>query len=114
MTVNFQNNTDLPIVVETWIKVKDGLSRLIDICVSPHETKEINSLTGECNIHRMFCEKENNDLWSEYIINKTIPIYLGKFRNQKAFNNEYIWLDTELFSLKEKDNIFIWDINIKN
>ena len=111
MTMYFQNKTDLPIVVETWIKVKDGLSRLIDICVLPHEIKGINSLTGECNIHRMFCEKENNDLWSEYIINKTIPIYLG---NQKAYNNEYIWIDTELFSLKEKNNIFIWDINIKD
>lgn len=110
MAVYFQNNTTLPIVVETWIKIEDGLSRLIDICVLPQETTEIKSLTGEWNIHRMFAENENSELWNGYITNKSIPIYLGKFRNQKAVNDEHIWIETELFSLKEKDNIFVWDM----
>ena len=39
MSVYFQNNSTLPIVVETWIKVKEGLSQLIDICILPQETK---------------------------------------------------------------------------
>jgi hypothetical protein len=111
----FQNNSNLPIVVETWIKIKEGLSKLIDICILPNETKEINSLTNEWNIHRMFCEDENSELWKNYITssdNKTIPIYLGKFRDQQAYNDECIWLDTNIFSLNKKDNIFIWDNKI--
>ena len=112
MTLYFQNNTDLPIVVESWIKVKDGLSQLIDICILSHESKEIKSLTGEWKIHRMFSETENNDIWNEFLksTNKSIPIYLGSFRNHKAYNGEYIWVDTDLFTLKETGSIFIWDI----
>jgi len=114
MTMYFQNNTDLPIVIETWIKITDGLSKLTDMCILPHETKEITSLTGEWKIHRMFSEKENTDLWNDYMQQTImIPLYLGKFRNHKAYNDEYIWIDTELFSLKEKDNIFIWNIEIE-
>ena len=111
MTMCFQNNSDLPIVVETWIKIREGLSKLIDICILPNETKEINSITNEWKIHRMFCEDENSEIWKSYIAtkNQTIPIYLGKFRDQKACNDEYIWLDTDLFSLNKKENIFIWD-----
>ena len=113
MTMYFQNNTDLPIVVETWVKESDCLSRLIDICILPSEKKEIKSLTGEWNIHRMFSENKNNNIWDDYITttSQTIPLYLGKFRNQKAYNNEHIWVDTDLFSLKETDSIFTWDKN---
>jgi hypothetical protein len=41
-----------------------------------------------------------------------MPIYLGKFRKQPAYNGEYIWLDTNIFSLNKEDNIFIWDKNL--
>ena len=59
----------------------------------------------------MFSDSENSQLWSNYILttNQSIPIYLGKFRNQKAYNDEYIWLDTEFYILNKKDNLFIWD-----
>lgn len=111
MSIYFQNNTELPIVVETWIKVTNDLSRLIDICILPNETTEIKSLTGEWKIHRMFSETENSELWNEFTkINKNIPLYLGKFRNQKAVNDEHIWMDTDLFCLTEKENIFVWSM----
>ena len=111
MSISFENKTTLPIVVETWVKITDGLSKLIDTCILPNELKEIESLTGEWKIHRIFSENEQNKLWNDYIsvINKNIPLYLGKFRNHKAYNDEHIWIDTELFCLKEIDNVFIWE-----
>jgi hypothetical protein len=110
MSVFFENKTKLPIVVETWVKISEGLSRLIDICVLPEETKEIESLTGEWKIHRMFSENDQNQLWNDHIqvLDKKIPLYLAKFRNIEAYNGECIWMDTELFSLTKKDNLFIW------
>ena len=61
----------------------------------------------------MFSEIENSQIWNNHLqtTNLTIPLYLGKFRNQKAYNDEYIWLDTDLFTLNKKDNIFIWNNN---
>jgi len=106
MSIYFQNNTTLPIVLETWIKITEGSSKLMDVCILPYETKEINSLTEEWKIHRMFSDKEQHELWKP--LDKLAPLYLGKFRNHEAYNGECVWLDTELFSLTKVDNLFIW------
>ena len=109
MSFFFKNNTELPIVVETWINECDGLSKLVDVCILPQETKEIQSLTGEWYIHRMFQESDYSKLWEVYTKIENIPLYLGKFRKDVSYNNENIWLDTCEFTLHKDNDTFIWN-----
>ena len=108
MSFFFKNNTELPIVVETWINECDGLSKLVDVCILPQETKEIKSSTGEWYIHRMFQEIEYSKLWEVYSRNLP-PLYLGKFRKDVSYNGEIIWLDTNDFTLHKDNDVFIWN-----
>lgn len=111
MSLFFQNNTELPIVLETWMRANDEMSKVVETCVLPEEKVELTSLTGEWNIHRMVQEKEHINLWNDYLKKKYISIYLGKFRSQEAYNGECTWIDTSEFKLEKEDNLFIWEKN---
>ena len=109
MSFFFKNNTELPIMVETWVSECDGLSKLVDLCILPQETKEIKSLTGEWYIHRMFQERYYGTLWEVYAKTQNMPLYLGKFRKDVSYNGEIIWLDTNDFTLHKENDVFIWN-----
>lgn len=117
-TIEFYNNTNLPIMLETWKDISSGLSQTFDICIDSGSKQQIYSSTGEWKLHTMFNNSEHNDLWSNYIydkyINKEInsktmmSSYLGKFRNKPCASGDYSWLDTYLFDVEFKNNQIIF------
>jgi hypothetical protein len=70
-TIILHNKTHLPILVEIWVKVMDGLYQTDDIRFEPYEEKSISSTSGGWNIHTMFPDKESQILWENFYIEKT-------------------------------------------
>ena len=45
-TINFINQTDLPVIVETWQFVTDGLAQTKGIIVMPNQQIDLTSIKG--------------------------------------------------------------------
>lgn len=86
----FHNNTDLPIVVGSWI---DGSPIFKELKINPREKKIIHSSVGEWHLNSMLFDKEDYDIWKEK--NMTKYINIGKFRSNPCASGNYSWLDYE-------------------
>lgn len=104
-SVIFENQTDLPIILETWKPISSGLSSTFDTIIESKEIKTIISSTGEWKLHIMFSDKESISKWDLYYKTKNlnsskyIDPYLGKFRNNPCLMGNYAWLDTNNFEI---------------
>lgn len=90
----FYNNTDLPIVIDTWVS---STYHLISMEIEPLEERVIESSVDEWHIHCMFpnYDKEKRQIWKDnnlgYITN------IGKFSCSPCASGNYSWLDYDMF-----------------
>lgn len=104
----FQNNTDLPVFVESWIN-NSGLSTMSGLTVEPGKIKEIPSITGEWYLHNFLPELAHFKLWKEagydYID------HIGKFRDEPAYDQKISWMDFDEFSVKLVNGVYVFSKN---
>jgi hypothetical protein len=75
--INFHNNTNQCVILETWIEVMDGLSSFKSKTISPGEKLIIHSSVGE------------------WFINDDKYCYIGKFTANPSFSGNYSWIENE-------------------
>jgi hypothetical protein len=108
-SVLFFNNTDLPVMVDTW-QADDP--RLHSQKINPQERVTLSSRVGEWHLHTMFPDAADKQLWLDrgYTFN-----LLGKFRNFPCAQGEYSWLTEWGFNCNRVgENYFIFRPFIKN
>jgi len=106
-TMIFVNNTDLPIIVSSWINKSSGLSEYKDVTILSKTTQTVYSDVGEWIISSEFWNKEQNDQWK----NEGLSQYgrIAKFRNKPCAWGDYTWNFTEeSFLLEHADGVITW------
>jgi hypothetical protein len=98
----FQNNTYLPVIIETWVNDNSKLSHtLTNIVVEPFDYADLTSITGEWYINCNFSDDKQRSLWTQFYTDKNSnyigSYYLGKFRNTPCMYGEYSWLEDDYF-----------------
>jgi len=88
--INFHNNSELPIMVDSWI---DGSNSLRYLRVGPGEKLVIHSSVGEWHVNSMLTNEEDYKLWSEGGLNRYVT--LGKFRSDPCASGNYAWMEWE-------------------
>ncbi len=91
----FINETDLPIMVEGFIQVMNGLNKLDSVLVMPDEECTIRSITGEWFLSTYFNEPKYRVMWAKNKMECTGSI--GKFQNSPCIYSEYSWMDNDKF-----------------
>ena len=86
--INFHNNTDLPIMIDSWI---DGSNSLKCLKINAGEKLVIHSSVGEWHVNSMFDDDDDWNQWKEYGLEKYIN--LGKFRSDPCAMNNYSWME---------------------
>lgn len=104
-TALFINETDLPVEVSGLIQVMVGLNKLDSIVVMPNEESTIRSITGEWFLSIPYNDSKYRVMWAEKKMNNTM-YSLGKFRNSPCMRGDYVWMDTDTFTVKFKENVF--------
>jgi hypothetical protein len=105
--MKFHNNTNLPIIVSSWIKEMNGISVYKDIIILPYEKIDIYSNVGEYIVSSQFYDIKNNNIWK----NENLPIdtILAKFRNKCCvFGNFTCNFIENHFILDYEENIVTW------
>ena len=106
-SILFVNKTNLPILVEGWYNISEGLSELKSVCIDSYEEKIIYSATGEWFINTYFYDLEIINKWKEN--NLKIGESIGKFTTNPSYSGEYSWLNNNLFDiLYENDKIIFF------
>ena len=104
-TVSFINDTDLPVMVEGWKEIMNGLNQMNPVLVLPGEKIIISSITGEWFVNTYFKDIDYKNLWTLKNIHNIYEI--GKFRKEPCFIGNYSWMETNLFTIsREEENIF--------
>ena len=107
--VQFENKTDLPIVVASWRTKMTGLSEHIDMIIQPHTKETVYSDTDEWIVGSIFFQEIEDNLWK----NQGLSQYsrMAKFRTNPCVFGNYTWTFTTKFTLTyDKDScIFIWE-----
>jgi hypothetical protein len=111
-TIIFKNESDLPVLIGTWVETDIyGLSEFVETTVpgkkeeifyekatdKPENSKKF-SLTGEWIVSSMFRRDDANyQIWKEngYEMIENI----GKFRSQSCFSGNNVWTNTSRFQL---------------
>lgn len=88
--IHFHNDTDLPIMVDSWI---DNLSYLQYLKINPGEKIILHSSLGEWQINSMFEIFEDRKIWIDKGLGKHTII--GKFRSYPCASGNYSWLEND-------------------
>ena len=88
--IHFHNDTDLPIMVDSWI---DNLSYLQYLKINPGEKIILHSSLGEWQINSMFENYDDRKIWIDKGLGKHTII--GKFRSYPSEAGIYSWLEDE-------------------
>ena len=107
--INFHNNSDLPIVIESWI---DGSNILSSSKIEPHQCLVIHSSVGEWHLNSMFYDTDNRKLWKDKGLEKYLII--GKFRSSPCARGDYSWMEYDIFECKHIIQDKTPENNIKN
>lgn len=91
---HFHNNTDLPIMINSWI---DGSNKLQYIKISPYEKRIIHSSVGEWHLNTMFDSLEDRRIWEDKGFNLARYITIGKFRSNRSASGNYSWMEDDIF-----------------
>jgi hypothetical protein len=108
----FKNNTDLPILVRTWIEPMKGIRIMNHVYCSPHTIMEIYSKDDEWYIDNLFGEKKDFDAWNDK--GYKIRGHLGKIQLQPLHNRYTIHMFSKEFECVQKNGIFIFSISSEN
>jgi hypothetical protein len=101
-SILFINKTDLPILVEGWNIVCEGLQELKSVSIDSYEEKTIFSTTNEWNITTYFFDQEMIKKWKEN--NLKIGNIIGNFSSIPSYSGEYSWVYDELFDIIYDNN----------
>lgn len=106
-TATFKNNTEYPIIVESWKTKMLGLEEYTGVTVLPGETIEMISSVGEWLLSSLFEDEKYIDIWEKAGLEFTSR--LAKFRTEPCFNGDYTWnFIGKGFHLTYEDGVFIW------
>jgi hypothetical protein len=86
--INFHNNTDLPIMIDSWI---DGSNELKCLKINAGEKLVIHSSVGEWHVNSMFDDNDDWNQWKKSGLENYIN--LGKFRSNPCAMNNYSWME---------------------
>ena len=86
--IHFVNNTDLPLIIDSWV---DGSNILQNLKINPREKRVIHSSFGEWHMNAMVYG-EDRKLWDDNESLKRV-ILIGKFHSRPSREGEYSWLD---------------------
>jgi hypothetical protein len=89
----FHNDTDLPVMVDSWV---DGSNILKCLKIQPREKLVIHSSVGEWHLNGMLYG-EDRKLWDDKGLTKYTLV--GKFRSDPCAYGNYSWMEYE-------DNVF--------
>jgi len=105
--INFVNNSNLPIVVSSWIQKRSGLSELVDVTIPANTEQIVTSSVGEWILGSLFSNTEYYEQWEN--ANLKFESRLAKFRDEPGFNNTYTWNFIESrFNLKYENGNIVW------
>jgi hypothetical protein len=88
--IHFVNNTDLPVMIDSWV---DGSNVLQCLKIAPREKRIVHSSVGEWHINAMLFG-EDRKLWDENDKLKHVTL-IGKFRSRPCASGNYSWLEYE-------------------
>ena len=86
--IHFHNDTDLPIMVDSWV---DGSDTLKCLRVGPREKLVLHSSVGEWHLNAML-NTEDRKLWNSHPTLKNC-VLIGKFRSDPCMSGNYSWLE---------------------
>ena len=86
--VIFHNNTELPVMVDSWIK-----NSLKCLRVGPQEKLVIHSSVGEWHVNSMLDDENDYKVWREGGLEWYVN--LGKFRSNPCASGNYAWMEWE-------------------
>ena len=86
--IHFVNNTDLPLMIDSWV---DGSNTLQCLRIDPREKRIVHSSVGEWHMNAMLFG-EDRKLWDD-IQNLKNVVLIGKFRSRPCAQGDYSWLD---------------------
>lgn len=104
-TCTFVNKTTLPVVVESWVN-DCGLTTMKGITVLPEQEVQVPSITGEWYLHNLLELNAHFNQWKK--LGYSSMGRIGKFRTQKAADNNNSWMEHDDFDIKLIDGIFHW------
>jgi len=91
----FHNDTDLPVMVDSWV---DGSCALKCLKVKPREKLVIHSSVGEWYLNGMlYEEEEDRKIWNDKGLQNHLLV--GKFRSDPGASGNYSWMEYQ-------DNVF--------
>ena len=90
--IHFHNNTDLPIMINSWV---DGSNKLQHIKIHPNEKRIIHSSVGEWHLNSMFESIEDRNIWKEKGLDLNRHITIGTFRSNRSASGNYSWIEDE-------------------
>jgi hypothetical protein len=99
-SITIINQLNLPIIVETWQTIKNGLSEYIDVHIDGGQTVTISSDTGEWFVNNMFYTSDINDKW--IAAGYDPGFHIGKIRDSPCAKGNYVWLYHDDFILEYK------------
>jgi hypothetical protein len=85
----FHNDTDLPVMIDSWV---DGSNTLKCLKVQPREKLVIHSSVGEWHLNGMLYG-EDRKLWDDKGLQKYVLV--GKFRSDPCASGNYSWMEYE-------------------
>jgi len=86
--INFHNNSDLPIMIDSWVK-----NSLRCLRVGPQEKLIIHSSVGEWHVNSMLDKENDYKQWREGGLKWYVN--LGKFRSDPCATGNYAWMEWE-------------------
>jgi hypothetical protein len=86
--VNFHNNSDLPIMIDSWVE-----NSLKCLRIGPQEKLVIHSSVGEWHVDSMLDDENDYKVWKELGLNRYVN--LGKFRSDPCASGNYAWMEWE-------------------
>lgn len=103
----FKNETEYPIILESWKNKMWGLDEYTGVTVLSGETVEMISSVGEWFLCSLFYNKEHKECWE----NANLPFEscLAKFRTEPCYRGDYTWnYINRGFTITYQDGVFIW------
>ena len=99
----FYNNTDLPIMVNSFVH---GSSKLCSTRVSPYSKLLVESVS-DWYLDSMFPDLKDMDAWRKKGLEKCVLV--GKFRSTPCAQGEYAWMERDdpfrcIYSKGDKDD----------
>lgn len=105
----FKNNTELPILVRTWIEPMRKIHIMNHVYCPPHTIMEIYSKHDEWYIDNLFGEKKDFDTWNDK--GYKIRGHLGKIQLQPYRSEYIIRMFSKDFECVQKNGIIIFSVS---